>query len=79
LSLAGGVSYTGARYAMDGSPFEFKSYYLADFLASYEWGADRLKYSVDLSVKNAFDEKYFLSTASRGDPARASLSFALKY
>ncbi|MBS0633548.1 MAG: TonB-dependent siderophore receptor [Verrucomicrobia bacterium] len=79
LSLAGGVSYTGARYAMDGSPFEFKSYYLADFLASYEWGADRLKYSLDLSVKNAFDEKYFLSTASRGDPARASISFALKY
>lgn len=78
LSLAGGVSYTGPRFAMDGSTYHFKEYYLLNLLATYGWGAGRVHYSVDLNVKNALDEKYFLSTASRGDPLRASLGITLK-
>lgn len=78
LSVAGGVSYTGPRFAMDGSTYHFKEYYMVDFLVSYGWDVGKTSYSVDLSVKNALNEHYFLSTASRGNPSSASLGLSIK-
>jgi iron complex outermembrane receptor protein len=78
LSLAGGVSYTGPRFST--LIYSFDEYYLADFLAAYTWGSGKIRYTADLSVKNALDETYYQSNAlAYGYPFHAAASFRISF
>lgn len=43
----------------------------------YKWGSDA-KQTLQLTVKNAFDEKYTRAAAKRGDPQRFILRYRVK-
>ena len=80
FSLAGGPSYSGPRRGSASWPYYYDSALVFNLLASYGWERGGQHYSVDLSVKNVLDEKYYdSSSTTRGDPRRVSLSFAIKF
>ena len=81
FSIAGGVSYVGERRISAAQQGRYyPEAYLVDFLAAYTWGRGKMRYTVDVGVKNALDEEYVRSSsASKADTRRYQSSFRIRF
>jgi iron complex outermembrane receptor protein len=79
LTLRGGFNYVGNRLLVNGSDVRLPAYLLADVGVGYR--VDR--YSLDLTVSNLFDRRYYTASGNAfavipGDPRAVSLRIGVK-
>lgn len=80
FSLRGGLNRLGSRRLVNGSGIALPSYTLADIGAGYRFDP----FSVDVTVSNLFDERYFTASGNAfavypGDPRTFAVRFGLNF
>ncbi|HYC70737.1 MAG TPA: TonB-dependent receptor, partial [Opitutaceae bacterium] len=80
LSVGGGLNYVGSMTYVGNNPaVELSDYTTVDVTIGYSFEAYGRRWSADLSVKNLFDEHYYVSGSSWGFPRHAVASLSTRF
>lgn len=80
LTLAGGLNYVGSMPYVGNNPFlRLPAYTTIDLAFGYRFAVRDREWTVDLSIKNLANERYYASRSSWGFPRHMILSVGVRF